>query len=29
MRSIKLDRLEAAFVVLCFVLIGLMVGSAL
>ena len=29
MRSIKLDRLEAIYVILCFVLIGLMIGSAL
>jgi len=29
MRSIKLDRLEAVFTILCFILIGLMIGSAL
>ena len=28
MRTIRLDRLEAIYVILCFVLIGFMIGSA-
>jgi len=29
MRSIKLDRLEAGFVLICFAFIGLIIGFAL